>query len=59
MDDVFFICSRESSLTKCDVSEGDGTPKVDHENLFSVQWSRFGNVTLEKWSQRQEDWILQ
>ena len=59
VDDVFFICSRESSLTKCDVSEGDGTPEVDHENLFSVQWSRFGNVTLEKWSQRQEDWILQ
>ena len=59
VDDVFFICSRESSLTKCDVSESDGTPEVDHENLFSVQWSRFGNVTLEKWSQRQEDWILQ
>ena len=59
VDDVFFICSRESSLTKCDVSEVDGTPEVDHENLFSVQWSRFGNVTLEKWSQRQEDWILQ
>ena len=59
VDDVFFICSRESSLTKCKVSESDGTPEIDHENLFSVQWSRFGNVTLEKWSQRQEDWILQ
>ena len=59
VDDVFFICSRESSLTKCEVAEADGTPEIDHENLFSVQWSRFGNVTLEKWSQRQEDWVLQ
>ena len=59
VDNVFFICSRESSLTKCEVSETDGTPKIDHENLFSVQWSRFGNVTLEKWSERQEDWVLQ
>ena len=59
VDDVFFICSRESSLTKCKVSESDGTPEIDHENLFSVQWSRFGNVTLEKWSQRQDDWVLQ
>tara|TARA_Y100000590_G_scaffold469462_1_gene657186 strand:+ start:977 stop:1681 length:705 start_codon:yes stop_codon:yes gene_type:complete len=59
VDNVFFICSRENRLTKCDISETDGTPEVDHENLFSVQWSRFGNVTLEKWSERQDDWVLQ
>ncbi len=55
VDDVFFICSPENSLARCDVSVTDGTPDIDHENLFSVQWSRFGNVTLEKWSKRQDE----
>ena len=59
VDDVFFICSPENSLTRCDVSVTDGTPDIDHENIFSVQWSRFGNVTLEKWSKRLDDWALQ
>jgi prepilin-type N-terminal cleavage/methylation domain-containing protein len=30
-----------------------------HDNLFALNWSRFGSVTIEKWSKSKEDWILQ
>ena len=59
VDGSFFICSRTSSLSKCDVKETDGEPNIDHDNLFAITWTRFGNVTLEKWSKSKEDWILQ
>ena len=59
VDGSFFICSRTSSLSKCDVKETDGEPNIDHDNLFAITWSRFGNVTLDKWSVRQDDWVLQ
>ena len=59
VDNLFFICNRTSSLSKCDVAEADGEPNIDHDNLFAITWTRFGNVTLEKWSKSKEDWILQ
>ena len=59
VDGSFFICSRTSSLSKCGVKETDGEPNIDHDNLFAITWSRFGNVTLDKWSVRQDDWVLQ
>ena len=59
VDSVFFICGRTSEISKCDISETDGIPNIEHDNLFALNWSRFGNVTLEKWSQRQDDWVLQ
>ena len=59
VDSVFFICGRTSEISKCDVSETDGIPNIEHDNLFALNWSRFGNVTLEKWSKSKEDWILQ
>ena len=59
VDGSFFICSRTSSLSKCDVKESNGEPNIDHDNLFAITWSRFGNVTLDKWSVRQDDWVLQ
>ena len=59
VDGSFFICSRTSSLSKCDVKESNGEPNIDHDNLFAITWARFGNVTLDKWSVRQDDWVLQ
>ena len=32
---------------------------VELNNVFAINWSRFGNVTLEKWSKSKKDWILQ
>ena len=59
VDSLFFICNRTSSLTKCDVSETNGEPNIDHDNLFAIIWTRFGSVSLEKWSKSQEDWFVQ
>ena len=59
VDSVFFICGRTSEISKCNVSETEGVPNIEHDNLFALNWSRFGNVTLEKWSKSKEDWILQ
>ena len=59
VDNLFFICNRTSSLSKCDVAEADGQPNIDHDNLFAITWTRFGNVILEKWSIPKDDWILQ
>ena len=59
VDSVFFICNRTSSIARCNVAETNGEPNIDHDNLFAITWTRFGNVTLEKWSKSQEDWFLQ
>ena len=55
----FWICSRSSTINKCKVQEESGNPSTIHDNVFEVSWSRFGNVTLEKWSKSKTDWILQ
>ena len=54
---AFYIC--EVKEIKCDV-KADGDPNdVNHDNLFALNWSRFGNITLEKWSKSKSEWILQ
>ena len=54
---AFYIC--EVKEIKCDVKE-DGVPNnLDQDNLFALNWSRFGNITLEKWSKSKSEWILQ
>ena len=52
-----YIC--EGKEIKCDVKE-DGDPNdLNQDNLFALNWSRFGNVTLEKWSKSKSGWVLQ
>ena len=41
---------------KC-LSNADGSPDARHANLFEIGWSRFGNITIEKWSG--DEWVLQ
>ena len=54
---AFYIC--EVKEIKCDVKE-DGDPNdLNQDNLFALNWSRFGNVTLEKWSKSKSGWVLQ
>tara|TARA_B100001123_G_scaffold444198_1_gene592315 strand:- start:831 stop:1499 length:669 start_codon:yes stop_codon:yes gene_type:complete len=57
-DTFFFICSRSPTNSRCDVSDA-GVPSVDLDNVFAINWSRFGNITIEKWSRSQDDWVLQ
>ena len=57
-DPFFYICRRSSTNTRCDVSDA-GVPDEELVNVFAINWSRFGNITLEKWSKTKDDWVLQ
>ena len=57
-DPFFLICSPSSTNTRCDLSD-EGEPSDELNNVFAINWSRFGNVTLEKWSKSKADWVLQ
>ena len=52
----FWICQRISGKKKCE-SNTDGSPGSDLKNVFEIGWSRFGNITVEKWSGK--EWVLQ
>ena len=45
-----FICNGTSTITKCNVSSG--IPSLDHDYVYEINWSRFGNVTMEKWKKK-------
>ena len=56
-DEFIFICTRTTSSSSCTI-DGDGDPEEDtvyaekKKFLFSIGWTRFGDVSLEKWSQK-------
>ena len=54
---VFYIC--EGKEIKCIIKENGDSNDPKHDNLFALNWSRFGNITLEKWSKSKLEWILQ
>ena len=54
---AFYIC--EGKEIKCDVKDNGDPNDLNHDNLFALNWSRFGNITLEKWSKSKSEWILQ
>ena len=54
---AFYIC--EGKEIKCDVKDNGDPNDLDHDNLYALNWSRFGNITLEKWSKSKSEWILQ
>ena len=59
VDTILFLCTRNNDFTTCDIDEGTGRPTSDHRNLFLLEWSRFGDVTMEKWVVKNNDWVLQ
>tara|TARA_B100000963_G_C22554382_1_gene638359 strand:+ start:404 stop:1150 length:747 start_codon:yes stop_codon:yes gene_type:complete len=58
MDNNLFICRRTKNRSSCDV-DTNGSPNSDHKQLYAIEWSRFGNVTLEKWNKKNSEWIKQ
>jgi hypothetical protein len=36
-----------------------GEPTTEHDHLYVIEWSRFGNIKLEKWNKRDSEWIEQ
>ena len=59
----FYICGRSSTNKTCNMN-GD-EPGVGLDTVFKINWSRFANITLKKWSATiKEDgdpigWVLQ
>jgi len=59
VDTILFLCTRNNDFSTCDIDEATGRPTSDHRNLFLLEWSRFGEVTMEKWVIKNNDWVLQ
>ena len=59
VDESLLICKREGN-NNCELNETTGLPEDDEENLlYSLDWTRFGEITLDKWSYKKVDWVLQ
>jgi prepilin-type N-terminal cleavage/methylation domain-containing protein len=57
VETMLFLCTRNDDFPTCDIDEN--RPTSDHRNLFRLKWSRFGDVTMEKWVIKNNDWVLQ
>ena len=59
IDERIFVCLRSSDINTCRVDEASGIPTDSSEkNLFSIDWTRFGEVSIDKWSSAKTDWVL-
>ena len=59
IDERMFVCLRSSDSNTCGVDESSGIPTdTSNKNLFSIDWTRFGDVSIDKWSPGQADWVL-
>ena len=56
-DSALFICDIGVDRNTCEVND-TGSPEVEHRYLYSIEWSRFGNVVLERWNSN-AGWVTQ
>ncbi len=59
VDSYLFICNRSRTRFLCDIDNSTGEPTTEHDYLYVIEWSRFGNIKLEKWNKRDSEWIEQ
>ncbi|XOJ72952.1 prepilin-type N-terminal cleavage/methylation domain-containing protein [Candidatus Pelagibacter sp. Uisw_114] len=59
VDSYLFICNRSNTRSQCDIDNLTGEPTTEHDYLYVIEWSRFGNIKLEKWNKRDSEWIEQ
>ena len=59
VDSYLFICNRSNTRSQCDIDNVTGEPTTEHDYLYVIEWSRFGNIKLEKWNKRDSEWIEQ
>ena len=58
VDESLIICKRDGDNT-CALS-ASGEPADFEDNLmYSLDWTRFGEITLDKWSSKSSEWVLQ
>ena len=56
------ICLRTNKVFKCSVKDGDPDMALvgDVKNyIYRINWSRFGNVTMDKWNDNDAKWVSQ
>ena len=59
VDSYLFICNRSNTRSQCDIDTVTGEPTTEHDHLYVIECSRFGNIKLEKWNKRDSEWIEQ
>ena len=52
--EAFYVCNRTATITECDVNS-----LSQHKYVFEINWSRFGNITMEKWNDDEGEWVQQ
>ena len=50
VDNFLFICNRSKLRSECDLDNVTGEPITEHDNLYVIEWSRFGNITYERFN---------
>ena len=59
IDERMFVCLRSGAGNTCEIDEASGFPAdISDKNLFSIDWTRFGDVSIDKWSPGKEEWVL-
>jgi len=59
VDQTMFLCIKDDDVPTCAVNESSGEPTVVVDNVYSIDWTRFGDVTVDKWSSLLNEWQLQ
>ena len=62
VDNYLFICDRSNTPFQCEVDPTTGAPRREHGQLYAIEWSRFGNISVEKWyppDVNNGEWIYQ
>jgi len=58
VDQTMFLCIKDDDVPTCAINtSGEPTSVVD--NVYSIDWTRFGDVTVDKWSTLLNEWVLQ
>ncbi len=59
VDQTMFLCIKDDDVPTCAVDESSGEPTVVVDNVYSIDWTRFGDITVDKWSTLLNEWQLQ
>ena len=58
-DERMFLCLKTSLQNSCQMNETTGEPvDKNQKDLYSIDWTRFGDITIDKWSISNQDWAL-
>ena len=58
VDQTMFLCIKPEDVETCSI-DGSGNPTIVVDNVYSIDWTRFGDVTVDKWSTLLNEWVLQ